>query len=289
MRPIASWGPRPELFSDFYQRDSTYTNWRPHGSGDCLLIYTQSGSGCFVTSSGSCATRAGDAVLYAPHDMQDYSTCREAGKWNLLWVHFTPKPHWQVWLNWPANEWKLKLLRLEGEPCRQFSRAMREIIRRSRLSIPEAQDLAATALEEALIWAHVSVSGRKWLALDPRVRKAMDILIADFRKPFHMDALARLCRVSPSRLAHLFKAETRTTPQQFLENHRMQQACTLLRITGRSVSQIAAEVGYDDPFYFTNRFRRHSGKSPTLFRKLTVTSRINADTGDPVRRSRRST
>ncbi len=267
-RPILPWSPRPELFSDFYRRDSTYTNWRPHGSGDCLLIYTQAGAGAFVTPTGHCLARPGDAVLYAPRDAQDYSTCPQAGKWHLLWVHFTPKPHWQVWLKWPVNEHGLKLLALQGEPRRNFVRAMRSIVRLSRIPIAAAQDLAANALEEALIWAHVSVSNKTWLALDPRVHQAMNLLTSDLRRPFQMETLARLCQVSSSRLAHLFKAETQTTPQQFLENHRIQQACTLLRITDWSIARIAAEVGYEDAFYFTNRFRRRTGKSPTLFRKL---------------------
>ena len=269
-RPIMPWRPGPELFSDNYQRDSSYTNWRPHGSGDSLLIYTQAGAGAFVTSTGRCPARQGDVVLYAPRDMQDYSTCSQAGKWNLLWVHFSPKPHWQVWLKWPANEQGLKLLHLQGEPRRNFSRAMRDIIRLSRLPIAAAHDLAANALEKALIWAHVSVSSKTWLALDPRVHQAMNILINDLRRPFQMEALARLCHISPSRLAHLFKSETQTTPQQFLENHRIQQACTLLRITDWTIARIASEVGYEDAFYFTNRFRRRTGKSPTLFRKFIV-------------------
>jgi AraC family transcriptional regulator of arabinose operon len=38
-------------------------------------------------------------------------------------------------------------------------------------------------------------------------------------------------------------------------------------VTSLGIAEIAAQVGYDDPFYFTNRFRRHAGKSPTQYRR----------------------
>jgi AraC family transcriptional regulator of arabinose operon len=266
-RPIPPWKPRSELFSDHWERDASYTTWRPNGSGDCLLIYTHGGSGSFVGPAGTCVTRIGDAVLYAPTDMQDYATTQSSGRWNLLWCHFTPKPHWQIWLNWPTNAQDLKFIHFE-EPFRtRFRSALKETMHFCRQRIPEASDLADNALERALLWAHASVSDKKWLAIDARVRKAIDYLVLHFTEPFRMDVLAAHCRVSTSRLAHLFKDATQTSPQQFLEKHRIQRACNLLRVTRQTVAEIASQVGYHDPFYFTNRFRRHTGKSPSQFRK----------------------
>jgi AraC family transcriptional regulator of arabinose operon len=47
----------------------------------------------------------------------------------------------------------------------------------------------------------------------------------------------------------------------------MQVASRLLRLTSLTIQEVAGEVGYDDPFYFSNRFRRYSGKSPSQFRE----------------------
>jgi len=40
----------------------------------------------------------------------------------------------------------------------------------------------------------------------------------------------------------------------------------MLRLTALTVTEIAAESGFANPFYFTNRFRRRHGISPTGFR-----------------------
>ena len=266
-RPIALYVPVAEIHSSHFRRDATYENWRPHGTDDCLLIYTVAGSGLFVTSDGPTRTRPGDAALYLPGEMHDYSTNPGTDKWEILWAHFTPRPQWQHWLKWPANAQKLKLIHLQaGETRRQFVHAMREVVRLPRLQLPQAIELASNALEAALLWAYVSVSNDRWFAMDSRVRRAVDFLALHFREPFQMETLARNCGLSTSRLAHLFKAETGTSPQQFVERQRIREACTLLRITSQDVAQIGAQVGYDDPFYFSKRFRRHTRKSPTQFR-----------------------
>ena len=210
---------------------------------------------------------AGDIVLYAPQEPQDYSTSSVADEWHLLWAHFLPKPHWQAWLSWPATEQGLKLLRLAGSDVHpEFHASMRRMIDLSRRPVSIARDLAMTALEEALLWARLAAYQDKWVTMDGRVRKAIDYLSVQFREPFQMEILARHSGLSVSRLAHLFTAQTGLSPQRFLERHRMQVASRMLRMTDFTVTEIASEVGYDDPFYFSNRFRRYSGKSPSQFR-----------------------
>ncbi len=251
-----------------FRRGRGYRHRRPQGSGDCLLIYTEGGSGRIVSPAGSHLTRPGEVLIYGPGDLQDYATEPRTGRWHLLWVHFVPRLPWEVWLRWPANEAGLKSLRLEGEIQREFAAAMRRMIHVSRRKIPFASDLAANALEEALLWANVAASRDTWLSLDPRVRQAIDHLVSNSRAPFRLDALARHCGVSVSRLAHLFKQQTGATPQQFAERHRLEHAGELLRLTGLSVAEVAAETGYADAFYFSTRFRRHTGHSPLQFRKI---------------------
>jgi len=267
-RRILQRHPVTELTCAEFRQGPSYTNFRPQGSGDWLLIYTEAGSGRFVSPTGKHDSLAGDAVLYAPDDIQDYSTARAAGQWRLLWVHFIPKPHLQMWLPWPVTEGGLRVLHFEeGDVRKGFRDAMVRMIRVSRRKIPGALDLAGNALEEALLWANVAGSKDPWLAMDSRVRKAIDYLVGDLRREFSLESLARHCGASVSRMAHLFKEQTNSSPQQFLEQHRMQRASQLLRLTNLSIAEIAAETGYADAFYFSNRFRRYANKCPTKFRE----------------------
>src|SRR5690606_33751372 len=90
----------PIVCGEFHRQGKSYTNRRPRGSGDWLLIQTLAGAGRIVTGSRVVRLSEGEAVLYRPDTPQDYATDPEVGHWSLRWVHFTAKPQWQPWLAW---------------------------------------------------------------------------------------------------------------------------------------------------------------------------------------------
>jgi len=253
-----------EISGSEFDRGRSYANWRPRGTRDWLLIYTEEGAGRLASASAEGPTQPGEVTLYAPGERQDYKTDTTTGRWHLLWSHFTPRPSWKPWLGWPIGRHGVKSLYLEEGDVRDgFVAALRRMINAFRRRMP---DFTANALEEALLWTRVAASREGSSRSDPRVREAMDYLIANLQEPYQLEKLARHCGLSVSRLAHLFKASTGSSPQQYFEQQRMWHAGQLLRVTGLGIAEVAAEVGYNDPFYFSNRFRRYAGKSPSQFR-----------------------
>ena len=61
---------------------------------------------------------------------------------------------------------------------------------------------------------------------------------------------------------------------QYILSLRMANAQSLLESTRCNITEVAAAVGYDDPLYFSRLFRRHTGFSPTEYRK-----RVNGRNG----------
>ena len=52
-----------------------------------------------------------------------------------------------------------------------------------------------------------------------------------------------------------------------LSSLRMEEAKKRLLESGQPIAEIALEVGYDDPYYFSHCFKKIVGKSPLEFRK----------------------
>ncbi len=54
---------------------------------------------------------------------------------------------------------------------------------------------------------------------------------------------------------------------KYITYRRMELAKELLRDKGRSIDQVARQVGYHDYFYFTKVFKESQGISPSKYRK----------------------
>ena len=71
---------------------------------------------------------------------------------------------------------------------------------------------------------------------------------------------------SPCHFSTVFGAETGRTFKEYLTDIRIKRAKELLRTTTLRSSEIADQVGYNDPHYFSLVFRRTTGLSPKEFR-----------------------
>jgi AraC family transcriptional regulator of arabinose operon len=125
--------------------------------------------------------------------------------------------------------------------------------------------LAANALEEALLWCDTQnlLHGRR---LDERILRVLELVDEKLPGPVDMENLAATVALSESRLSHLFRQQVGVPPRRYVERQRMLAAAHMLEMTQRPVGSIAGAVGFDDPFYFSNRFRAVMGTSPSAYR-----------------------
>ncbi len=79
--------------------------------------------------------------------------------------------------------------------------------------------------------------------------------------------LARVFRLSPYYLSHLFKSSEGISIGKFIKDLRITRAKELLESGNTSVTDIALEVGYSDPAYFSKIFKKEIGLSPSQYRR----------------------
>lgn len=78
--------------------------------------------------------------------------------------------------------------------------------------------------------------------------------------------LARLARLSYCQLFRLFKRQLGLSPQQYIEQQRIEHAKRLLTLNRLSIKEVAAQVGFANQLYFSRRFQKATGLSPSQFR-----------------------
>jgi AraC family transcriptional regulator of arabinose operon len=268
MQPETSMPPIAHLLTGHYHEDRGYRTWRAHGADSWLLILTLSGAGRFGYEGGEIGVQERQAVLIRPGARHDYGTAAEPGSWELLWAHFYPQPEWLDWLAWPESAPGLMRLTIsDDEILNCITTRLFDAHRHATGALILRDAFAMNALEEALLWCSTQNPRTAQGHIDRRVQQCMDYLCQNLTAKITVDGLAALCGLSGSRLAHLFRAQVGMTPQQFQEQQRLARARQLLELSGRNIGDIAAEVGFDNPFYFTLRFKRLTGLAPREYRK----------------------
>ena len=103
--------------------------------------------------------------------------------------------------------------------------------------------------------------------LDRRVMTAIEAMEAHLSRRWRVADLAALCRLSPSRFAHVFRATMGTSPLRHLQERRLERARDLLQRTSLSVQEVMTLVGATDPSHFSRDFRNRVGVSPRDYRR----------------------
>lgn len=78
--------------------------------------------------------------------------------------------------------------------------------------------------------------------------------------------LARVCCASPDRLRHVFKEVTGMAPLQYALNLRMEKARQLLADESLCIYEVALQLGFEDPYYFSRLFKKVTGMAPSEYR-----------------------
>ena len=107
--------------------------------------------------------------------------------------------------------------------------------------------------------------------MDRRVQIIIGVMKANLQQEVLPGKLAHLVNLSPSRLQHLFKAETGMSLTQYLKSLRLERSRELLETTFLSVKQIMTTAGLKNKSHFVKDFKKAYGMSPTQYRREITT------------------
>ena len=113
-----------------------------------------------------------------------------------------------------------------------------------------------------------SVSNEKVQIIPKPIERSLCYIKNNYGKKISVDDIAKEACLSSSHLFAVFKKELGVTPISYLNNYRISIAAELLQGTTKSINQISADVGINDPIYFSIIFKKHYQMSPSKFREL---------------------
>jgi transcriptional regulator GlxA family with amidase domain len=98
------------------------------------------------------------------------------------------------------------------------------------------------------------------------VKRAIAYFHQNYDRPLSRQEIAKAIGVSKNYLSHIFRRELGLSPWEYLSRYRIKQAKELLSCTNNSVTEVALQVGFKNPAYFSRVFHEQTGLSPSAYR-----------------------
>ncbi|MDG0793462.1 AraC family transcriptional regulator [Cohnella ginsengisoli] len=263
-----------ELTKNFYVSDIGYFPRARHhyrerhdGCDSHIVIYCADGAG-WIELDGRTDTLSSRQLAVIPAGTPHRYGASAESPWSIYWFHLRGE---QVAAH-------LGLYGLAGQPTpmpagleARFAESFERcygLLADKPYSLP-AQVHVSQTLGQLLGAIGLSAAG------SPRHRKreedlerAVRYMNGRLHASVTLPELAAHAGLSKQHLIHLFKQETGFPPIDYYLRLKMQKAGQLLSLTGMSVKEIAAAVGFGDPYYFSRMFKKLMGASPTDYRSV---------------------
>lgn len=134
-------------------------------------------------------------------------------------------------------------------------------------------ELSALALEGLLLELLARMARLRWggEVLPGYVRRAQELVTAQFRTPLSVEDVARAVGVPAAHLARAFRRAYGCTVAQRVRQLRLEAADRDLVSTSKSIASVALDAGFYDQSHFSNAYRRYFGSTPAARRRLART------------------
>ena len=103
--------------------------------------------------------------------------------------------------------------------------------------------------------------------IDERIRQSVLEIRRNIFHPICLIQLAKTVNLSKDHFIRLFKKEMGCTPQQYINQKKVEQAQLMLLTDDMPVKALAYQLGYDDPSYFCRLFKQRVGCTPVQYRQ----------------------
>jgi AraC-like DNA-binding protein/mannose-6-phosphate isomerase-like protein (cupin superfamily) len=121
------------------------------------------------------------------------------------------------------------------------------------------------ALARSLVRRLLEPMAARPVRRDPRIRRALQCIEERLADPLEITDLARAAGMSRFHFSRSFRAETGTSPYQWLLTKRVERAAELFKTRRLTVTDAAFEVGFSDLSRFARAFRDQFGCPPSSF------------------------
>lgn len=251
----------------WYPKAHLHGTRRSHGFDDSILIFCTKGKG-WAEFDGRRFTVTGGDVLFIPANKPHAYGADHDDPWSIHWAHFAGTAAASYASLLPVHDY---VISIPSSDAKEIARMFRESYRLASTGLTERTLLLVSHILRYVLGLLFFQTGRslgggsRTIAHD--LTKSIEFMRANVARSLSLQELSRHAGLSPTRYSALFREQTGSSPVEHHIRLRMQAACHFLDTTALSVKEVAAKLGYDDPYYFSRIFQKIIDCSPLAYRR----------------------
>lgn len=253
----------------YYPKAENHYTYRKKGLPENFLFYCVDGSGWYKLGDKEYTVQANEFFILPQKVEHAYGSSSEH-PWTIYWIHFggAQLPNFNN-MNRVKECFKPSYAKSNSEIFSLFTKMYKTLeLGYSTDNLLFANMCLSHYLSLFLYPArHLSAGQQENHPVDC-VDSAILYMQEHINENLTLNELSNHYNYSPSRFSGLFKQKTGYTPIDYFIQMKMQKASQQLDLTDKSIKDIALSMGFDDPYYFSRRFRKIIGIPPTRYREL---------------------
>ena len=263
------------VFGEFgrYNYVNAQTILPQHTHPDMIEIcYLSKGRQSYIVGEQTYRVFGGDIFITFPNEVHGTGNELEE-KGVLYWIQLKKPEPGETFLGLNYTMSKMLFFRLLQLPKRLFhgeaecEYLLQKIFsvyyqNKDPLTVVELNNLCVSFL---LLVIHCGENIRS-RHLSDRISQIIHYINGNLFELLELEELAERCNLSVSRFKHLFKEETGIPPSEYIIRKKIEKAQELMKEQKYSIKNIAYDLGFSSPAYFSSVFKQYTGYSPISYK-----------------------
>lgn len=207
-----------------------------------------------------------NSVFYLPpHCPHEYQAVTKS--WYVDWICFDGTHVMDILEQWQVNRF-LYFLNCGAERIHELMEKAYYMIKSDK----QYGNYYASALLYDILLEYKKLADNKFPYISKEspdaVARVLRFMEDNYQKPLKLADIAQTAEMSEQHICRLFKKNIKTSPIDYLNQIRINQAKELLSYSDSTIAEIAANVGFSDSSYFSVVFKKYEGISPAEYKKI---------------------
>lgn len=249
----------------YYPHAKGHYRQRTEGTNQHILIYCHEGEGWYDLGENRCYVQKNHFFIIESGIPHTYAAS-EQNPWSIYWVHFTGEKSILF------SEMFNRTILIDNSPSARFDdriRLFNEILVNLEMGYSVENMEYITLCLWYLLGSFRYISQYREInkpQTQDTIQKVINFMKSNINKQLSLEDIAQSVNYSPSYLSTLFTQKSGVSPINYFNQLKIQKACQLLDFTDKKTKEIAFELSFSDPYYFSKVFTKYMHMSPKEYR-----------------------